>query len=104
MSAHGPEGNERLTTTVGAVLLALLFVEGVTVLFIHQMLSVHVFLGMLLIPPVLLKIGSTVYRFARYYTHNPAYREKGPPPLILRAIGPGLVASSLALLASGVWL
>jgi hypothetical protein len=61
-------GNERLTAMTGAVLLGLLAAEGVTILFKRQMLTAHFFIGMLLIGPVLLKIGSTGYRFARYYT------------------------------------
>ena len=37
-----------------------------------QLLWVHLFVGMVLIGPVLLKMASTGYRFARYYTANPA--------------------------------
>ena len=48
----GPEGNERLTAASGAVLFLLLAAEGVTILFIRPLLSTHVFIGMLLIPPV----------------------------------------------------
>ena len=75
----GVEGNSRLTSTNGMLLLALLAVEGFTVLSVRQMITLHVFLGTLLIGPVLLKIGSTAYRFARYYTGAPAYVDKGPP-------------------------
>ena len=35
-------------------------------------------IGMVLIPPVALKLGSTGYRFARYYLGSPVYRAKGP--------------------------
>ena len=38
------------------------------------------FLGVLLIGPVALKLASTGYRFVRYYTSEPRYRRKGPPP------------------------
>jgi hypothetical protein len=57
---------------------------------------------MLLIPPVLLKLASTGYRFARYYTNDPAYRRKGPPPAALRAIAPIVVVSTIVVFASGV--
>ena len=62
----GPEANARLTAATAAVLLVLLAAEGVTVLRIHRLLAAHVFIGMLLIPPVVLKLGSTLYRFGRY--------------------------------------
>ena len=61
----GAEGNERLTAATGAVLLVLFAVEGFTILSIHQLITLHFFLGMLLIGPVALKAGSVCYRFAR---------------------------------------
>ena len=69
----GVAGNARLTGGAAAALLALLAAEGATVPFIGPLLGPHIFIGMLLIPPVLLKLGSTGYRFARYYSGNPAY-------------------------------
>ena len=54
-----------------AVLLVLLAAEGVTILRVHQLLSPHVFIGVVLIPPVLLKVASTTRRFARYYAGAP---------------------------------
>jgi hypothetical protein len=54
------------------------------------------------VPPVLLKIGSTCYRFARYYGGSPPYRRKGPPPMVLRVLGPIVVVTTVTLLASGV--
>jgi hypothetical protein len=66
--------------------------------------SVHMFIGLLLIPPVLLKLASTGYRFFRYYGGTRAYREKGPPLLPLRLLAPVLVASTVAVLGTGVWL
>ena len=79
-SDAGVESNARLTGSTAAVLLVLLAAEGVTVLRVGALLTPHVFIGMLLIPPVLLKIGSTGWRFVRYYRGSPAYRRKGPPP------------------------
>ncbi|MGH9917843.1 MAG: hypothetical protein ACRD6W_03060 [Nitrososphaerales archaeon] len=57
---------------------------------------------MLLIPPVLLKIGSTSYRFVRYYSGSVAYTRKGPPPTLLRVLGPFVVVSTIAVLGSGI--
>jgi hypothetical protein len=98
----GSLGNERLTGATAALLLLLLAVEGATVLSVGSLLWVHVFVGMLLIPPVVLKIGSTGYRFVRYYAGDPMYRRKGPPALILRLLAPGVVVTSVALFATGV--
>ena len=98
----GAESNARLTASNAAVLLVLLAAEGATVLRVRQLISPHVFLGMLLIPPVLLKLGSTGYRFVRYYQGAPAYRRKGPPPVLLRLLGPVVVILTVVVLASGV--
>lgn len=95
-------GNARLTAANAAVLLVLLAAEGVTILRVRQLLLPHVFIGMVLIPPVLLKAASTTWRFARYYGGAPAYRRKGPPPVLLRLLGPAVVILTLVLLASGV--
>jgi hypothetical protein len=98
----GTEGNEILTSATAVVLLLLLIAEGVTIVFIGDLLSAHMFIGMALIPPVALKLGSTGYRFARYYTGARVYREKGPPPLALRVLAPLLVLTTLTVLATGV--
>jgi hypothetical protein len=63
---------------------------------------VHVFVGSVLIPPVLLKTGSTLYRFARYYTGDPEFRRKGPPQLVLRLLGPVVVVLTAGVLGTGV--
>ncbi len=105
-SAHsiqdGVESNGRVTASTSAVLLLLLAAEGVTILRIRGLLSPHVFIGMLIIPPVLLKMGTTTYRFVRYYLGSPAYRRKGPPPPLLRLLGPMVVVLTVVVLASGV--
>ncbi len=98
----GTTGNERLTSATGAVLIVLLAVIGVTIVALGPLLSVHLFVGMVLVGPVLLKLASTGYRFARYYTANPRYRRKGPPALPLRLIAPIVVLSTLVVFASGV--
>jgi hypothetical protein len=100
----GPDGNARLTGSTGALLIVLLGVEALTVLSLDSLLSWHVFIGVLLIPPVLLKLASTGYRFTRYYTGSAPYVAKGPPPLLLRALGPLLVLSIAVLLVTGALL
>jgi hypothetical protein len=45
-------GNERLTAAVAATLLVLLAIEGATILSIHGLLSLHIVVGLLVIPPV----------------------------------------------------
>ncbi len=98
----GAAGNERLTAMTGAVLLLLLAVEGLTILSIHRLLTWHFFFGMLLIGPVLLKAGSTGYRFLRYYTHAEQYVRKGPPAIVLRLLGPVVLTTSVGVIGSGV--
>jgi hypothetical protein len=102
LSTRGVEANARLTGSVAAVLLVLLALEGVTLLRIRPLLALHVLVGTAIIPPVLLKIGSTTYRFVRYYTGSPAYRRKGPPAPLLRLLGPLVVLLTLAVLATGL--
>jgi len=84
------------------VLLVLLAAIGLTLLRLHRLLSVHLFVGLLLIPPIALKLGSTGYRFMRYYTNDPVYRRKGPPAPALRLLAPMVVLSTVAVFATGV--
>ena len=102
MTDGGTIGNERLTAATGILLVALLAVIGVTLLRLRPLISVHLFVGLVLIPVVCLKLASTGYRFVRYYTSDPVYRKRGAPPILLRASAPVLVATSVAVLASGV--
>jgi hypothetical protein len=104
LSSGGTRGNELLTALTGGVLIVLLAVIGVTIISLTRLLWVHLFVGMLLIGPVVLKLSSTGYRFVRYYTSNPRYRRKGPPPLPLRLIAPVVVLTTLIVFASGVGL
>jgi hypothetical protein len=98
----GTSGNERLTSATGAILIVLLAVIGVTILRIGQLLSAHLFVGMLLIGPLALKLASTGYRFVRYYTHDARYVRKGPPPTALRMLAPLVVLSTLVVFVTGV--
>jgi hypothetical protein len=101
-SFGGVAGNEILTSSVAAVLTVLLMIEGVTILQLGPLLVPHMVVGLMLIPVVGLKLGATGYRFLRYYSHAPAYREKGPPLLPLRLLAPVLVAATLGVFATGV--
>ncbi len=104
LRAGGTSGNERLTTATGVLLLVLLAVIGVTLLQLRSLLWVHLFVGMLLIGPIALKLASTGYRFVRYYTADPRYRRKGPPPTVLRVIAPIVVLTTVIVFVSGVLL
>ena len=98
----GVEANARLTASTAVVLVVLLAVEGVTIVRVRALLTLHVFVGMLLVPPVLVKMASTTYRFVRYYAGSPAYRRQGPPLLVLRLLGPVVVASTIVVFGSGI--
>ena len=98
----GPAGNARLTAWTGLVLLVLFVAELLTLLDVHGLIRWHLALGVILVPPALLKTGSTGWRILRYYRGDRAYRQAGPPPLVLRVLGPLVVLGSLTLLGSGV--
>jgi hypothetical protein len=98
----GPAGNARLTAWTGIVLLPLFLAEVATLVSVHRLISWHIVIGTLLVPPALLKTASTGWRISRYYTRHQPYVEAGPPPLLLRLLGPLVVATTLALLGSGL--
>jgi hypothetical protein len=100
----GTAGNEILTSAAAVVLIGLLAAEGYTIVDMHGLVTAHMFIGLVLIPPVGLKLGSTGYRFARYYTGSRPYRAKGPPILPLRVLAPVLVAATLVVFVTGVLL
>ncbi|HET6870705.1 MAG TPA: hypothetical protein VFH80_32640 [Solirubrobacteraceae bacterium] len=102
LTGGGTDGNEQLTTVTGAILIVLLAVIGFTIPQLRQFVSVHLFVGMLLIGPVLLKMASTGYRFLRYYTGSVEYRRKGPPETAMRVIGPIVMLSTVAVFATGI--
>lgn len=98
----GVDGNERLTAATAVVLVVLLAALGLTILSIGPLIWWHVLLGMLLIPPVVLKLGSTGWRFLRYYARSPEYVRRGPPLLSLRLLAPLVVAATLVVFGTGV--
>jgi hypothetical protein len=100
----GTNGNERLTSMLGAMLIVLLAALGITILRIGQLIWPHLFLGLLLLGPVAVKMASTGYRFVRYYTQDLAYRSKGPPEAALRMIAPLVVVTTVIVFVSGILL
>jgi hypothetical protein len=98
----GSRGNEILTSVNAAVLVVLIAVQGVTILALDSLIHVHLFVGVVLLGPVLLKLTSTGYRFARYYAGAREYRAAGAPPTVLRAVAPVFVLATIGLFGSGV--
>ena len=99
----GSAGNEQLTLAIAALLIVLLAVEGATILRIGSLLTVHAFVGMLLIPVVALKLASTGWRMLRYYQRGEEYVLRGPPHIALRVlVAPVLVLSTLLVFGTGV--
>jgi hypothetical protein len=100
--AGGTTGNELLTAVTGAVLIVLLAALGITIIRIGSLLWEHLFIGLLLVGPLVLKLASTGYRFVRYYTRDAVYVEHGPPPLPLRLLAPMVVLSTLVVFVTGL--
>lgn len=98
----GPAGNAQLTAWLGLTLLVLFLAQLVTLLDVRGYITWHLTIGLLLIPPALAKTATTMWRMVRYYTGAPVYRQAGPPPFLLRMLGPLVVLSTLALLGTGV--
>jgi hypothetical protein len=96
--------NERLTALAGAVLLVLILVEIVSSASLHALLPIHIFVGVLLTGPLAVKLGSTGYRFLRYYSGSPAFVRRGPPRLPLRVLAPLLIVTTLVVVGSGIGL
>jgi hypothetical protein len=91
-----------MTGLTAAVLLVLLAAEGLTLLQLRTLVIPHVVIGMVLVPFVLLKIGTTGWRMVHYYLGSGPYRARGAPPLLLRLLGPVMVLLTLILFASGI--
>jgi hypothetical protein len=100
----GPAGNALLTAWTAFVLLVLSVGELLTLFDVRGLISWHVALGALLVPPAAMKTASTTWRMASYYLGRTPYREAGPPPLLMRVLGPLVVLSTIGLLATGVLL
>lgn len=99
---NGAAANERLTAAAAALLFVLIFFEGLTLLRIGSLVTPHVVIGLILVPPVLVKLGSTSWRFIRYYTGRSDYVRMGPPRALLRLLAPFLIVTTVVLFASGI--
>jgi hypothetical protein len=102
----GTDGNEQLTAVAGVILLIAFLVIAATIIWIGHnfMLWLHLFLGVVLVGPLLVKLASTGYRFMRYYTADPAYRRKGPPHPLMRVLGPFLIIDTVGIFFTGLLL
>jgi hypothetical protein len=67
------------------------------------LLTVHAFVGMLLIPVVGLKLASTGWRMLRYYLRGDEYVRRGPPHVVLRMlVAPVLILTTAVVFGTGV--
>lgn len=98
----GPAGNARLTSWTGLLLLALIAAELITLLDVTGLVRWHVGVGIALVAGTLLKTASTSWRILRYYSGSRSYRTAGPPPTLLRLLGPLVVLATLGVLGSGI--
>jgi len=103
LSRGGSAGNEQLTAIVAALLVLLLAVEGATLFDIRGLLTVHAFVGMLLLPLIALKLATVGWKMLRYYRRREEYVRRGPPHALIRALlAPVTVVSTVVLFATGV--
>jgi hypothetical protein len=98
----GPAGNARLTAWLGLLLLVAFVVECATLIQLGGLIQLHIIVGVLLVGLVLAKTATTGWRILRYYRGDPLYRRAGPPPMILRVLGPLVVIGGLAVLGTGL--
>ena len=101
------ERNRRMTTGTGLLLVPLLLVAGATGLAVPGSRSLaHLAVGLVLVPPLALKLATAGYRFARYHLGDSGYVAAGPPAPGLRGIAAPLVVAVLILMVSGLalWL
>src|SRR5438105_8341425 len=100
----GARANERMTAVASAALLPLLVVVVAATTRLDTLLTVHVFVGVMLIGPLAVKLGSVGYRFFGYYAGSPAYVRKGPPRRGLRLLAIPLVLTTVLIMVSGMGL
>jgi hypothetical protein len=95
------ERNKRMTAIAGTILFVLIIVELVITANLNELLSEHIFIGVLLSGPLVIKMFSTGYRFFRYYTKSPDFVRAGPPNILLRLLAPFLVVITILVFVSG---
>ncbi|MBU6496314.1 MAG: hypothetical protein KGR42_07920 [Acidobacteria bacterium] len=101
-SRRDPATNSGITNATAVLLLLALFAEGLTIPLLPGSVTLHAALGAALMGPVALKSASTAWRMIHYYLGESSYVEKGPPPLVLRLLGPFVGLLTWVVLVSGV--
>lgn len=95
--------NERLSAVNGGLLFVLLIGIAATVLLIQVLLPAHFLVGIALVPPLVLKLGTTGYRFMKYYLSDADFRIAGAPPAFMRfVVAPSLVVSTFVVMGTGL--
>ncbi|WP_026695376.1 hypothetical protein [Peribacillus kribbensis] len=93
--------NERTTAIAGAILFVFILVELFITASLHGLTTEHIFVGILLSGPLVVKMFSTGYRFIRYYTRSTEFVRIGPPNIVLRLLAPFLVLTTFLVFISG---
>ncbi len=96
-----------MTTSTGLLLVPLFLLAGGTGLAIPGFRTwPHLAIGLLLAPPLVLKLATAGYRFARYHLGDAGFVAAGPPAPGLRWVAPPLILAVLVLMGSGLalWL
>jgi len=116
---HAPliTSNTRLTRSIGLALFWLVMLQFLSALFFFGICvnwamptwlpyslvrAIHFFVGFLLIPLVGLKLVSTSWKAAGYYTGRPVYKKEGPPRWYNRLLSPVMGILFVITLWSGV--
>jgi hypothetical protein len=95
--------NARLTALTGVVLLVLFGAQVVTVVLgVASALTMHVVIGLVLTPMVVLKLCSVGWRMVLYYRGHSDFRTRGRPTEYYRWLGFALVAFTVVLFGSGL--
>jgi hypothetical protein len=95
-------GNLILTSHAGLIILFALVLLYLSGLAFTPLRPVHFALGFALIPILVVKLASTVWRAIGYYFHRDAYRAAGPPWLLPRMIALPLATAAVLATVSGV--
>lgn len=95
------ERNKQMTAIAGTMLFILIIIELIITANLGGLISEHIFVGVLLTGPLVVKMCSTGYRFFRYYTKSPEFLKAGPPNLLLRLLAPFLVVTTILVFISG---
>ncbi|MBV9922593.1 MAG: hypothetical protein JOY78_17320 [Pseudonocardia sp.] len=87
---------------MGLLLVVLIAAELITLLDVTGLMGWHVGVGIVLTAFTLVKAASTAWRIVRYYAGSRSYGLAGPPPLVLRVLGPLVILTALGVLGSGI--